>query len=203
MITLYTSQTGNGHRASIMLEELGLDYRVENIDFVSGGHRAPAFLKVSPVGKIPVIRDDETGAVVAESLAIAIYLAEKTGRLIPSDMLSRARAMQWASIIVSNAGPALSTIFFGRILDAEGSAALIDKMFADIAFYLEAMDTALSETSYLAGKEFSYADVLAIPMVVGTLPRFNVDLTPYPNVLRWRDLVAARPAVQAGLKVPG
>ena len=205
MITLYTAKTGNGYRVSILLEELGLAYKVETIGFGPGAERPQAFLAASPLGKIPAIVDadapDGRPVALAESLAIALYLTEKTGKLIPPTAAGRARAWQWAAIVVSGFGSAIPGIFFARQLGEAEHAKLIAKYFDDIDRCFEAMDAHLNANAYLGGETYSYADCLAAPLLP-TAKAFGVELDRFSNVLRWRDQVFERPAVRKGMTVP-
>ncbi len=205
MITLFTSPTGNGHRVSILLEELGLDYQVVKIGFEPGAPRPPEFVAASPFGKIPAIIDhdgpDGAPVMLCESLAIAQYLVEKTGRLLPATAEGRARAAEWGAIVVTGFASPFAGIFFARRIDAEAHAGLITKYFADLDIAFAALEGRLAASPYLAGDDLSYADALAIP-IVNTAKMFEIDLTPYPAIRRWRDLVLARPAIQAGFAVP-
>jgi len=207
MITLYTSATPNGHRASIALEECGLDYRVKAVDLFAGEHKTPAFLAVNAAGKIPAIVDDaaEAGApfALSETLAIALYLGEKSGRLIPASATERALAYQWAATAISGFGAATSGIYFARQIDEAAHAGLIAKFYRDLDNYLGAMDQHLQTHAYLGGSSFSFADTLAIPTIVLSMETFGVDITSFTAVLRWRDEVTARPAVQRGFAIPG
>ncbi len=206
MITLYTSATPNGYRASIMLEETGLPYAVHPVDLKSGEHKTAAFLALNATGRIPAIVDGATqnGApfALAETLAIALYVAEKSGKLIPESAAARAMAYQWAATVISGFGAATPGIFFARQLDEAAHVKIIAKFYADIDNYLGAMDQHLAANPYLAGDSFSFADALAIPAVAVSLKNFNVNLEPFANVIRWRDDVLARPGVQRGMKVP-
>ena len=206
MITLYTSATPNGFRASIMLEETGVPYRVHAVDLKAGEHKSAAFLALNATGRIPAIVDDaaEGGApfALAETLAIALYLGELSGRLIPAAAPARALAYQWAATVISGFGAATPGIFFARQLDAAAHVKIIAKFYADIDTYLAAMDQQLAGSPYLAGAEVSFADALAIPAIAVSLKTFAVDLDPFPNVVRWRDQMLARPAVQRGMQVP-
>ena len=206
MITLYTSPTPNGYRASIMLEETQLDYQVHEVDMGRLEHKSPAFLAVNATGRIPAIVDDapdDGGQVgLAETLAIALYLAEKSGRLLPTRASSRALAYQWAATVISGFGAATPGIYFARQLDEAAHGKIIAKFYADIDTYLIAMDAHLSGHRYLAGEDVSFADILAIPTVALSLKNFNVDLEPFAAVRRWRDEMVLRPAVHSGFRVP-
>jgi len=207
MITLYTSATPNGHRAAIALEESGLDYAVKVVDLYAGEHKTPAFLALNPIGRIPAIVDDpaDTGApfALSESLAIALYVSEKSGRLIPTSATDRALAYQWAATTISGLGAATSGIYFARQIDETAHAGLIAKYYGDLDNYLRAMDQHLQTHAYLGGSTFSFADTLAIPTIVLSMKNFGVDLTGFAAILRWRDEVLARPAVQRGFEIPG
>ena len=205
MITLYTAKTGNGYRVSILLEELGLPYEVVATDVSPTAPRSPAFLAASPLGKIPAIVDTDTAdgkpVTVAESLAIALYLTEKTGKLIPSTASKRAMAWQWSAIVASGFGSAIPGIFFAKMLGEAEHAKLIAKYYEDIDRCFGAMDAHLNANAYLAGETYSYVDCLAAPLLP-TAKAFGVDLDRFPAVLRWRDQVFDRPAVQKGMAVP-
>ncbi len=202
MITLYTAATGNGYRASILLEELELPYRAVAIDFAKAEQRGAAFLAISPLGKIPVLVDEDgrngTQITVAESLAIALYLTEKTGRLTPDDARGRAAAWTWGSAVVSGFGASFANIFYARQLGAEAHAALIDKTFADLDFQFAALDAHLAGSRYIAGDTFSWVDAMAIPLA-GTAGLYAIDLSPLKHLALWSESVLARPAVQRGL----
>jgi GST-like protein len=205
MITLYTSPTPNGLRASIMLEETGLPYRVRSVDLKAGEHRTPAFLAVNATGRIPAIVDEDTGAepfALAETLAISVYLSEKSGRLMPASARERAMAMQWGATVISGLGPSTAGIYFARLLDEAAHEKIIAKFYADIAVYLSAMDERLQSHPYLAGSSVSFADALAIPTIVLSMKTFKVDLSGFAAIERWRDEMLQRPAVAKGLATP-
>lgn len=206
MITLFTGPTGNGYRVSILLEELGLPYVARAVDLQAGAARPADFLAASPLGKIPAIVDDDTadGAPIAlaESLAIALYLLEKTGRLAPATATGRALAWQWAAIVATSFGAAFPGIFFARMLDEAAHAKMIAKHFEDLDRGFAAMDARLGVSPYLAGDAFCFADALAAPLLP-TARSFGIDLSRFPNVERWGEAVFARPGVQRGMLVKG
>lgn len=207
MITLYTSATPNGYRASIALEESGLDYQVKAVNLAAGEHKTPAFLALNATGRIPAIVDDaaETASpfALSETLAIALYVSEKSGRLSPASATERGLAYQWAATVISGFGAATSGIYFARQIDETAHARLIAKFYGDLDVYLRAMDQHLQTHAYLGGSSFSFADTLAIPTIVLSMKNFKVDLEGFAAVRRWRDDVLARPAVQRGLAIPG
>jgi glutathione S-transferase len=207
MITLYTSATPNGHRAAIALEESGLDYDVKAVNLAAGEHKTPSFLALNATGRIPAIvdQDAEGGApfALSETLAIALYVSEKSGRLSPRSATDRGLAYQWAATVISGFGAATSGIYFARQINETAHAGLIAKLYGDLDVYLRAMDQHLQTHAYLGGSEFSFADTLAIPTIVLSMKNFHVDLAGFTAVLRWRDEVMARPAVQRGFAIPG
>jgi glutathione S-transferase len=207
MITLYTSATPNGHRAAIALEESGLNYQVKAVDLAAGEHKTPAFLALNATGRIPAIVDQDSDAgapfALSESLAIALYVSEKSGRLLPASATERGLAYQWAATVISGFGAATSGIYFARQIDETAHAGLIAKLYGDLQVYLRAMDQHLQTHAYLGGSGFSFADTLAIPTIVLSMKNFKVDLEGFAAVRRWRDEVMARPAVQRGFAIPG
>lgn len=207
MITLYTANTGNGHRASIMLEEVDLPYQAVKIDFATGEHQGPALKAVNPMGQIPAIVDPDgpggASVTLGESSAILRYLARKTGKLLPTTPIEEMEADRWTAITAGGLQSAPTTIFFARMLGEEAHAPIIAKQFEVIGRYLSLMEARLSQSRYLAGDTYTYADILGFSIANGTLRTFGVSLAPYPAIAAWKDGIAARPAVQRGLSVPG
>ena len=205
MITLHTAATGNGYRIAVLLEELELPYRTRVVDFAADETRSPEFLALNPLGKIPVLVDDDGPGgepwVVAESLAIALHLVEMTGRLRPDTARARVQALTWGSAVVSGFGAGFSGVFFARQLGAEAHAAFIDKSLADLRFQLAALDRHLERSRFIAGDAYSWIDAFASPLI-GTARAFALDLDGLPWLQRWSGEVLARPAVQRGLRPP-
>jgi GST-like protein len=209
MIDLYTFRTANGRKASIMLEEVGLPYAVHVVNIIAGAQKAPEFLAVNPNGRIPAIvdRDGPGGApfAVFESGAILLYLAEKTGMLLPRETAARFRAIQWLMFQMGGIGPAFGQAFHFRHQTPPGTPA--DAVAAGRARYdAEAMrlcgvlDRALADRPFLAG-DYSVADIATYPWVA--LWRWlEIDLGRLPRLARWHEAVAARPAVARGMNVP-
>lgn len=206
MITLYTAPTGNGHRVSIMLEEVGLPYQVVRIDFARLEHQGEALRAVNPMGQIPAIVDsdgpDGEPLMLGESSAILRYLARKTGKLLPAGARAEAEADRWTAIAAGGLQAAPTTIFFSRMLGEESHAGIIAKQYEVIGRYLALMEARLAASPFLAGDSYSYADILGFSIANGTLKTFGVPLDPFPALAAWKDGIAARPAVQRGLKVP-
>ncbi len=206
MIHLYYWPTPNGHKASIMLEEVGLPYEVHPINILKGEQFEPEFLKISPNNRIPAIVDTEGPGggpySLFESGAILMYLAEKTGKLWPTDPRRHYDMLQWLFFQMGNVGP-----MFGQNGHFQGYAK-VDVPYAKERYHNESkrlygvMDRRLAQHEYLAGAEYSLADVATYPW---TMPRqwelHRINIEEFPNVKRWNALVAARPAVQRGAAV--
>jgi GST-like protein len=201
MIDLYTWSTPNGRKVSIMLEECGLPYEVHPIDITKDQQFQPEFLKISPNNKIPAIVDRDNGWSVFESGAILIYLAEKTGRMMPSDPRLRVQTLEWLMFQMGGVGPMLGQAHHFLRFNP-GKAPYAEKRYGDEAKRLYGvMDRQLGQSQYLAADECTIADIATWPWI----SRFEwqgVDLAEYPNVRRWYDLMRARPGVQRGYDVP-
>lgn len=198
MIELYTAATPNGHKISIALEELGLPYEVHALSFDRQEQKAPEFLRINPNGRIPAIVDD--GFAVFESGAILLYLAEKTGQLLPSDPKGRSLAIQWLMFQMGGVGPmqGQANVFFRYFPEKLQGA--IDRYQNETRRLYEVLDTRLGEVEYLAG-DYSIADIATYPWVrIHDWSGVSVD--GLPHLQRWMDALAARPAVQRGLQVP-
>jgi GSH-dependent disulfide-bond oxidoreductase len=202
MIELYTAPTPNGWKASIMLEELGLPYEVRAINLLEGVQKEPWYLKLNPNGRIPTIVDrDAGGFAVFESGAILIYLAEKTGKLLPKDAKGRSVALQWLMFQMGGIGPmqGQANVFFRYAPEKIEYA--INRYQEETSRLYKVLDTRLAEAEYLAG-DYSIADVATWPWVrIHDWAGVSVD--GMPHLERWIDAIAARPAVQKGIAVPG
>lgn len=201
MIDLYTAATPNGHKASIALEELQLPYRVHTLSFDRKEQKSPAFLKINPNGRIPAIVDrDNDDFTVFESGAILLYLAEKTGRLIPSDAKGRSRVIQWLMFQMGGVGPmqGQANVFFRYF--PEKLQGPIDRYQHETRRLYEVLDTRLGEAEYLAG-DYSIADIATYPWVRGH-DWSGVSVDGLAHLQRWMAALAERPAVQRGLLVP-
>ncbi len=200
MIDLYTWTTPNGRKVSIMLEELGLAYQAHAVDIREGEQFAPDYLRISPNNKIPAIIDGETGVEMMESGAILLYLAEKTGRLMPKDEMRRLKAMEWLMWQMGGVGP-----FFGQVHHFvkynPGKAPYAEERFIKEARRLYAvLDARLADHEFVAD-EYTAADIAIWPWV-SRHDWQGIDLNDYPNVRRWYVAMAGRPAVQRGYDVP-
>lgn len=205
MLELHTVATANGYRASIMLEECELEYRVRAYDLTKGEHLSVEHLQLNPVGRLPTLVDSHAAGrpvIVYGTQAIVQYVAERSGRLLPSDPVARAAAYTWAGVVTSDLGPAYSGQFvFGTLLPGAAPAAL-DYYQKLCTRMLAALDTRLGAARWLAGDEYSIADVLAYPTAATSTQRFPGSLDAYANLARWAAEVGARPAVRRGMRVP-
>jgi len=205
MIELYTWPTPNGHKVHIMLEETGLPYRVHPIDIWAGDQFKPEFLEISPNNKMPAIVDtdgpDGKGPFsLAESGAILFYLASKTGRFLPEDLRERWQVMQWTMFQMGHIGPMLGQAhhFLGYAQEKIEYAMNRYKNEANRLYGV--LERRLGESPFLACGAYTIADMATMPWL--RFPeRQGVDIEEYPNVKRWRDGIAARPAVQRALQV--
>jgi glutathione S-transferase/GST-like protein len=201
VIDLYTAATPNGYKISIALEELGLPYTVHALKLGELEQRRPEFLSISPNGRIPAIVDREAGDfAVFESGAILIYLAEKTGRLMPADPLGRSLVIQWLMFQMGGIGPMMgqANVFF-RYLPEKIQPA-IDRYHGEVRRLFGVLDARLAEHEYLAG-DYSIADI-ANWAWVRTYKWSGVTLEGLPHLERWVRQLAERPACQRGLTVP-
>ena len=201
MIELYTSATPNGYKISIMLEEIGLDYSVHEINLGEQEQKSAEFLAMNPNGRIPVIVDhDNDDFVVFESGAILIYLAEKSGQLLPVDEKARSRVLQWLMFQMGGIGPMMgqANVFF-RYFDKEIPAA-IHRYQHEGRRLFEVLERQLEGREYLCD-EYSIADIAAWPWVV-THNWSGIDVDGLANVQAWLDRMAARPAVARGRNIP-
>ncbi len=200
MIELYTWSTPNGRKVSIALEEMGLDYSVHPVDISKDEQFKPEFLKISPNNRIPAIVDTDNGQALFESGAILMYLADKTGQLMPTEPAARWAAVQWLMWQMGGVGPMLGQVHH-FVKYNKGKAPYAEERYLKEAHRLYGvLDRQLAQTEFVAGA-YSIADISIWPWI----SRFEwqtIDLKQYPNVLRWYKAIAARPAVQRGYDVP-
>jgi len=195
---LYTAATPNGWKVSIALEEMGLPYEVQVIDFATLEQKADWYLKLNPNGRIPTLDDD--GFVMFESGAILIYLAEKTGKFLPRDVQGRSRVMQWLMFQMSGIGPMMeqANVFFRYF--PEKIPPVIERYQREVTRLFGILDRQLASHEYIAA-DYSIADIALWPWVSG-YEWSGVSVAEFPSLQRWLALVGARPAVQAGRDVP-
>ncbi len=201
MIDLYTSGTPNGWKASVTLEELGLPYETHPISLGKQEQKAPWFLKINPNGRIPAIVDrDEGDFAVFESGAIMVYLAEKTGRLMPNDVKGRSRVIQWLMFQMGGIGPMMgqANVFFRYWHEVYQPA--IDRYQNESRRLFEVLNGQLASNEYLAG-DYSIADI-ANYCWVRIHPWSGVSIEGLDHLQRWLNVIGERPAVQRGVAVP-
>ena len=200
MIDLYTWTTPNGRKISIMLEEVELPYKAIGVNIGEREQFDPDFLEISPNNKIPAIVDQDEGISMMESGAILIYLAEKTGKLMPQSGAAKWEVLEWLMMQMGSVGPMLGQthhfVFYN-----EGKAPYAEERYLkENARIYGVLDKRLGEKEYLAG-DYSIADIATWPWI-SRYPRQRMDLHEYPNLLRWYLEIAGRPAVQRGYDVP-
>jgi GST-like protein len=201
MIDLYTAATPNGYKVSIALEELGLPYEVHAFNLSEGTQKEPWFLKINPNGRIPAIVDrDAEDFAVFESGAILIYLAEKTGRLMPADPKGRSRVLQWLMFQMGGLGPMMGQANVFTRYFPEQIPPVIDRYLRESRRLLEVLDGRLAEAEWLAG-DYSIADIANFAWARSHgWP--GIDISGLDHLQRWMDAIAARPAVQRGILKP-
>ena len=201
MIQLYTWGTPNGRKISIMLEEVALPYQVVPVDISKGEQFASAFLAINPNNKIPAIVDGDTGQTLFESGSILLYLAEKSGLLLPDSGSDKWQVMQWLMWQMAGQGPMLGQAHHFLHFNPGKSH------YAEERFLLEAkrlygvLDKQLEQQRFAAVDELTIADIAIWPWV-SRYQFQKIDLHDFPNVLEWYARLAERPGFQAGYKVP-
>lgn len=203
MIDLYTHATPNGRKISIFLEEVSMPYCVHKIDISKGEQFTPEFMALNPNSKIPVIVDRDTNITIFESGAILIYLAEKTGKLLPTSQKERFEVLEWLMFQISGVGP-----MFGQLSHFSGYALekipyAIKRYKKEVLRLTGVLDKQLADREYLCG-DYSIADIATFPWILGYKlvgSSLNMTLDDYPNVKRWCEMLQQRPAVQRGMAV--
>ena len=207
MIDVYSWATPNGHKVHIMLEETGLEYTVHAVDIGAGDQFKAEFLDISPNNKIPAITDsdgprsaDGKPFALFESGAILIYLAEKTGRFLPTDPAARYSVLQWLMFQMGGLGPMLGQTHHFSIYAPEPIEYAINRYTNETRRLYGVMDKQLGKTQYLAGNEYTIADIASFPWT-RSWQNQGIELDAFPNVKRWHEEIAARPAVVRGVAV--
>lgn len=203
MIDVYFWTTPNGYKISIMLEEIGLPYNVIPVNIGQGDQFKPEFLKISPNNRIPAIVDQEGPGgkplSIFESGAILMYLAEKTGKLMPSDTRRRYNVIEWLMFQMANVGPMLGQAHHFRRYAPEQLQYAIDRYTNEARRIYNVIDKRLSEVPYLAD-DYSIADIAVFPWLIPYKLQ-GQELEDFPNLKRWYDGINERPAVKKGLAV--
>ncbi len=202
MIDLYTANTFNGQRISIMLEEIELTYTAHKIDLMKGEQHQADFLKLNASGRIPVLVDHDSGAsetlVLTQSVAILQYLAEKTQLLLPKSPLERAKVYEWMHFHAVDIGSTLLCAFYLQNIISPKQEQAADQLRQRVHELYQYFDQRLSEQEFLAGISYSIADIAALPAVIVQ----EEELANYTNLTRWLQQLKKRPAVQRGMAVP-
>jgi len=201
MIELYTAPTPNGHKVSCTLEALLLEYNVHTVDISSGEQKQPDYLAINPNGRIPTIIDrDNDDFAVFESGAIMIYLAEKTGKLLPTDAKGRSLVLQWLMFQMSGIGPMMGQANVFHRYFPEKIQPAIDRYQNECRRLFEVLDKQLADNEWLAN-DYSIADI-ANWCWVKTYRWSGVNIDGLDNLKRWMDVMKNQPGMQAGLDVP-
>ena len=204
MIDVYSWPTPNGHKVHIMLEETGLPYRVHGVNIREGDQFKPEFLKISPNNRIPAIVDSDgpngKGISLFESGAILLYLASKTGKLLPANLQARWTCTQWLMWQMGGLGPMMGQANHFRRYAKDPIQYAIERYTNEANRLTRVLDARLGEARYTAGNEYSISDIASFPWMRGAEQR-GVNIEEYPNVKRWFSEISARPAVQRALKV--
>ena len=200
MIDFHYWPTPNGHKVTLLLEEAGIDYVVRPVDIGKGGQFEPAFLAISPNNKMPAIVDTapaDGGAPISvfESGAILLYLAEKSGRFLPASPRDRTVVLEWLFWQVGGLGPMTGQYGHFNVYAPDKLAYAIDRYGKEAARLLGVLDRRLRDRAYIAGDDYGIADMACYPWI-DPYAKAPMDLSPFPDLLRWRDSIAARPATQ-------
>ncbi|HJS04533.1 MAG TPA: glutathione binding-like protein [Variovorax sp.] len=203
-IDVYSWPTPNGHKIHIMLEECGLPYRAHPVNIGKGDQFEPGFLKISPNNKIPAITDPEgpDGKPISlfESGAILVYLAGKTGRFMPADDRGRYEVLQWLMFQMGGVGPMLGQTHHFRLYAPEKIAYAIDRYSNEARRLYGVIDRQLASHPFIAGDSYSIADIAIFPWLRNWEGQ-GIVLADFPHLKKWFEGIAARPAVQRGVKV--
>ena len=204
MIEVYSWPTPNGHKVHIMLEECGLSYQVHPVDIGAGEQFSTDFLNLSPNNKIPAIVDpdgpDGQPIRLFESGAILLYLAGKSGRLLPQATAAKYEVLQWLMFQMGGVGPMLGQTHHFMRFATEKVPYVIDRYHKETQRLYGVLDRRLASADFLAG-EYSIADIATYPWVARH-EWHDIQLTDYPAIQRWFDRISQRPAVQRGMAVP-
>ena len=204
MIDVYSWATPNGHKVHIMLEECGLPYAAHAVDISAGEQFSPDFLAISPNNRIPAITDpdgpDGEPLSLFESGAILLYLAGKTGRFLPRSTRGKYQALQWLMFQMASVGPMLGQTHHFRAYAPEKVEYAINRFSNEARRLYGVMDKQLATNDYIAGKEYTIADMAVWPWL-RSHERQGIDIGEFPNVKAWFEAIGNRPAVQRGITV--
>ena len=201
MIDLYTWGTPNGRKVTIMLEETGLEYILHPINIGQGDQHKLEFLAISPNNKIPAIVDNDNGTKMMESGAILMYLAQKTGKFLPSDEKARWATIEWLMWQMGGVGPIMGQVHHFTKYNPGVSDYAEDRYLTEAKRLYKVMNERLEENDWLNGDSYSIADIAVWPWIARHDWQ-TVDLNDYPNVANWYTTVAGHDAVQRGWNLP-
>jgi len=203
MIDFYGFETGNAKRVAIALEEAGLDYEYKFVNLFKGEQRNPDFLALNPRGSIPVIVDhDGPGGepiTLSQSFAITQYIAQKSGKLLPTDPRALAHCQEWCSLVVTDISGASLQSFYLKVISKVKHPEAAEVLNGRALHFFKFADQQLGESAYLAGNDYTLADILAFPTAM--VQTDNPALEDMPHLTRWMAEVGARPAVKKALEV--
>lgn len=201
MITLYSDSSPNGFKITIALQELDLPYVLRHVRIDQGENKRPEFLRLNPHGRIPVLVDDSNGITLFESAAILLYLADMTGRLLPSAPNKRWEAIQWLMFHAASVGPIMGQHVHFELFAADKNPQAIARYRRLVNEAFATMDSRLAVHPYLAGEEYSIADIAQFGWThIARIVDF--DFSAHKHLSAWHERVAARPAVQRGIVLP-
>lgn len=200
MIDLYYWPTPNGHKVTLLLEELGLPYQIKPVNIGAGDQFKPEFLAISPNNKMPALVDHQPadgGAPqsVFESGEILLYLAEKTGRFLPADSRGRVAVLEWLFWQMAGLGPMSGQMGHFNVYAPEQIPYAIERYNNEVRRLHGVMDKRLANSAYLGGEAYSIADMASYPWI-GAYDKLPVDFAAFPHLKRWHEAIAARPAIQ-------
>ncbi|AVR94640.1 glutathione S-transferase family protein [Pseudoduganella armeniaca] len=198
MYTAYLADTPNGRKISIALEELGLPYRVQHVDLGAGEQHTPAFERLNPNGKIPVLVNEDDGTPLFESNAILFHLATHSGRLIPADGNGRDTVLQWLFLQAASIGPMLGQLWWFRHAAPAPNEQALARYTKEARRLYGVIERRLAATPYIAGDTYTVADIACWTWLV-THEELGLDIGAWPALAAWLDKVGARPALQRGL----
>ena len=197
-IILHGMQSPNVIKVALMLEECGLSYELHHTAVFNQAQFSPEFLKLNPLGKVPVLQDPKLGVPIAESGAILFWLAEREGRFLPLQQPARAEVMQWLMVQMANYGPMLGQLNHFNLVPT-GDQPYAHGRYRAIAQRLNRLlDDRLRTREWIAGGEYSIADMATQPWAY-YVERHGFDPADYPALIEWRERIAARPAAQSAL----
>lgn len=201
MLQLYTDSSPNGFKITIALEELALPYRLHHVRIEEGEHQRSEFLALNPHGRIPVLRDDEHGIVLFESAAILLYLAEKTGKLLPMLLTPRWEAIKWLQYHASSVGPIIGQRVHFELFDDPKQPASVERYQRLTHNAFSVLDQHLAHNNYFAGDQYSIADIAHFGWThIARIIDF--DFSHFVHLSAWHEHIASRPAVQKGITLP-